>query len=52
MRGLLEQLGADVRGTKEVMVQRLLGIGSGEQERQQEQQVAAVERVAATVTEG
>lgn len=52
LRGLLEQLGADTRGTKEVLVQRLLDIGSGEQERQQEQHAAAVSRAGAAMKEG
>ena len=40
LRGLLEQLGGDARGTKEVAIQRLLDIAGSEQRQQAEQQAA------------
>jgi hypothetical protein len=46
LRGLLEQLGGDPRGTKEVAIQQLLDIAGSEQRQQAEQaaQQAAAEQ--------
>lgn len=50
LRSLLDRLAADTRGSKEVLVERLLRLGSAEAAAAAEQ--AAVERAAAEVKEG
>ena len=52
LRSVLDECGADSRGTKETLVQRLLTMSSSEQQQQDEQQSAALARAAAAVKEG
>jgi hypothetical protein len=52
LRGLLEQLGADGRGTKDVLVQRVLSLNAGDDQRGDDQQSTTLALAGAGVKEG